>query len=195
MIRYDTILIDPPWQFKVYSRDTGLDRSADNHYPTLDIEALRALNMPSLMAKDCAMFMWATMPLLPDAIALGQTWGLTYKTVAFVWAKTNRRAIGRWVELLEPANWFMGMGYWTRANVELCLLFTQGKPQRLARDVRQLIVAPIGKHSAKPDETYRRIERLVGGDKRLEIFARQQYPGWDAIGNGIDGRDIREVIG
>ncbi|MEP7292291.1 MAG: MT-A70 family methyltransferase, partial [Chloroflexota bacterium] len=124
---------------------------------------------------------------------LGATWGLKYKTAAFVWAKLNRkqglveRAAG------DDKNWFMGMGYYSRSNCEPCLLFTRGKPKRKSKGVRQLIVTPIREHSQKPDLIYERIEALVEGPY-LEIFARQRRAGWSAIGNGIDGRDIRQVL-
>lgn len=180
--RYGAILVDPPWSFRVWNRDTGRGRSAESHYATLSFADLASLPVGRLAAPDCALFLWAVMPSLPDAIALGQAWGFRYKTVAFTWAKTTVR--GRW---------HFGLGYWTRANAEVCLLFTRGKPKRAARNVRQLIVAPVGAHSAKPAEQYERIEALVAGPY-VELFARQQRPGWQAIGNAIDGRDIRDAL-
>jgi N6-adenosine-specific RNA methylase IME4 len=181
--QYGAILADCPWSFRVWSSDTGHGRSAESHYPTMQPDELAALPVASLAAPDCALFMWATMPTLPQALALGEAWGFGYKTAALAWAKTLRSGWG----------WHFGMGYWTRANVELCLLFTRGRVQRKARNVRQLIVAPVGRHSAKPDEQYTRIEQLVDGPY-LELFARQTRPGWDAFGNQIDGRDVREVL-
>lgn len=191
--KYGAILIDCPWSFLVWSQDTGSGRSAEAHYPTMTPDDLKRLAIQQVMADDCALFMWATFPTLVQAISLGATWGLQYKTAAFVWAKLNKkqglveRAAG------DDKNWFMGMGYYTRANCESCLLFTRGKPKRKSKSVRQLIVTPIREHSQKPDEIYGRIERLVEGPY-LEIFARQRREGWSAIGNGIDGRDIRKVL-
>jgi N6-adenosine-specific RNA methylase IME4 len=95
MKTYGAILLDPAWQFKVYSKDTGQGRSAESHYPTMSLEDMKALPVPDLMAKDCAVFMWATFPTLPEAIELGRAWGLQYKTCAFLWAKVNKRA-GLW---------------------------------------------------------------------------------------------------
>lgn len=196
MKRYGAIMIDPPWSFRVWSKATGQGRSAESHYPTLDIESMCNLPMHRLFAGDCAVFMWTTCPTLPDALRLGKAWGLTYKTFAFDWLK--RTSTGN--------NWHMGMGYWTRANSEPCLLFTKGKPERKSKGVRQLIVedhtqlslfpplvSRVLAHSAKPDEAYRRVEQLVDGDY-LDVFARRTRPGWDAIGNEIDGRDIRDVL-
>jgi N6-adenosine-specific RNA methylase IME4 len=77
------------------------------------------------------------------------------------------------------------MGYWTRANTEPCLLATRGRPKRLNADVRQAIIEPRREHSRKPDGIHKRIERLVAGPY-LELFARQQRPGWDVWGNEVD---------
>ncbi len=104
-----------------------------------------------------------------------KAWGFTYKTVAFCWVKQNPKSSG----------WFFGMGNWTRANAEICLLATKGSPKRKAADVPQLIVAPREEHSKKPDETRNRIVRLMGDLPRVELFARQAPPGWDVWGNEV----------
>lgn len=185
MKTYGALLIDPPWSFNVWSKATGHGRSAESHYPTMSIEAMKALPVPDIMAKNCAVFMWVTWPTLPEALELGKAWGLQYKTCAFMWAKLNKRVEGRFVEMRDDANWFMGMGYWTRANTEPCLLFTKGSPKRKATDVRQLVVSAIQRHSQKPNMIYNRIERLVDGDY-CELFARQTWPGWDCWGNEVE---------
>jgi N6-adenosine-specific RNA methylase IME4 len=182
---YSTILADPPWRYEVWSRDTGLGRSAEAHYPTMQIADLMALPVGSLAAPDACLFLWVTWPTLLDGLALGQAWGFAYKTCAFCWAKTNVRAVDRWATVDDEANWFMGMGYWTRANTETCLLFTRGKPHRRAANVRQLIVAPVQEHSRKPDAQYERIEELVAGPY-VELFARRTRPGWACWGNEVD---------
>lgn len=138
----------------------------------MSIADIAALPVVDMAADDCTLFLWAVRPLLPEALDVGRAWGFTYKTTAFTWAKTTR----------VSGAWHMGLGYWTRANPEDCLLFTRGHPRRLAKDVRQLIVAPVREHSRKPDEVYARVERLVGGPY-LEMFARQQWPGWTVWGN------------
>lgn len=188
---YPVIYLDPAWKFMTYSGGRVPARSDKSQYPTLTIDELKALRLP--MAKDCTVLMWATMPLLDKAIEVGCAWGLTYKTAAFVWVKTNKYAGAYDVEIADNVNWVMSLGYWTRSNAEMCLLFTKGNPKRIAANVRQLIVAPRGRHSEKPAETYSRIEQLVSGPY-LEIFARQCRPGWDVLGNEIDGRDLREVL-
>ena len=102
-------------------------------------------------------------------------WGFTFKTVAFVWVKQCRKS----------DNIFTGMGYWTRANAEICLLATRGHPKRAARDVKQVILSHVEEHSKKPDEARRRIEALMGDVPRIELFARQATPGWDVWGNEV----------
>ena len=167
---YAVLYADPPWTFATYSAK-GRGRCADAHYDVMSIEALKALPVSEWAADDCALLLWATSPLLPRALEVMAAWGFTYKSVAFTWAKENKRSPG----------FFVGLGFWTRANCEYCLLGTRGSPKRRARDVRQLIVAPRREHSRKPDEAYDGIERLLGGPY-LEMFARHAREGWDAWG-------------
>lgn len=96
------------------------------------------------------------------------------------------KADARQVEMFrDDADVQMGLGYWTRANTEYCLLATRGKPRRLSKSVRQGIIEPRRQHSRKPDCVYGRIEQLVEGPY-LELFARTQRPGWTAWGNQTD---------
>ncbi len=87
--KYNIIYADPPWKYKVYSKK-GLGRSAESHYPTMDLEAIKALPIDNLADKDCALFLWVTFPCLQEAFEVIKSWGFTYKTVAFVWIKLNR---------------------------------------------------------------------------------------------------------
>ncbi|MBC6439770.1 MAG: DNA methyltransferase [Rhodospirillales bacterium] len=177
--RYAVIYADPPWHFATWS-GKGEGRSATAHYGCMSQRDLAALPVASWAAPDAALLMWTTDTHLPRALDLIEAWGFTYKTVGFTWAKLNRSATGR--GSYTDRDFFTGMGYWTRANPEQCLLATRGKPQRQGRDVRQLVVAPRREHSRKPDEVYDRIERLIDGPY-LEMFARQTRPGWDAWGD------------
>ena len=111
MKKYSVIYADPPWQYRTYSKK-GQGRSAENHYTTMSIEDIKALPGGELAAKDCALFMWITFPCMQEAFQVLDAWGFSYKTVAFVWVKQNRIS----------DSLFMGMGYWTRANAELCIL-------------------------------------------------------------------------
>lgn len=142
----------------------------------MDIAELCALPVPGLAAKDSALFMWATFPQLPEALRLIRAWGFTYKTVAFVWLKQNRKS----------PTWFYGLGFWTRGNAEICLLATRGHPKRQSAGIHQLIISPIERHSKKPDEAREKITALMGDLPRIELFARQAVPGWDAWGNEVE---------
>ncbi len=175
--KYGAILCDPPWAFKVRS-DKGKGRSAENHYGVMSFDDVAALPVADVAAKDCVLFLWVTDPMLPKGLELIERWGFTYKTVGFYWAK-QRKDVSTFY---SDADFFTGMGYWTRANPEQCLLATRGAPKRLHKDVRRLIVSPRREHSRKPDEVYGRIERLVAGPY-LEMFARQEREGWTAWGN------------
>lgn len=172
--RYGAILADPPWSFRNWSAK-GTGRNAVSHYDCLDYDALASLPVGDMAADDCVLFLWAVDPLLPKAIDLLRAWGFEYKTVAFYWVKTNKADTA-------GDKFFTGLGYWTRANPEQCLLATRGKPSRRARDVRRLIVAPRREHSRKPADVRDRIERLVAGPY-LELFARETKPGWDCWGD------------
>lgn len=173
--KYSIIYADPPWQYKVYSKK-GAGRSAESHYPTMSIEDIRALPVGELADRDCALFLWITFPMLLDALTVIKAWGFTYKTVAFAWVKQNKKA----------STLFWGMGYWTRANVELCILATKGRPRRKSAGVHQVVLAPVEEHSKKPDIVRDKIVTLMGDLPRIELFARQSPPGWDVWGNEVD---------
>ena len=174
--KYGAIYADPPWAFRNWSAK-GTGRNAISHYDCLDFKALASLPVSDFAADDCALFLWATDPLLPRAFELILAWGFEYKTVGFYWVKLNTAA-------KHDADYFTGLGYWTRATPEQCILATRGKPQRQAKDVRRLVVHKRREHSRKPDAVRERIERLVRGPY-LELFARETKPGWDCWGNQL----------
>lgn len=188
--KYSVIYADPPWQYRVWSKK-GTGRSAESHYSTMSLEDIKALPVHLLAAKDCTLFLWVTFPLLKEAWPVLDAWGFTYKSVAFVWVKLNRKA----------STLFTGMGYWTRANAEICLLATRGHPKRANAGVHQVILSHIEEHSKKPEEARSRIVRLMGDVPRIELFARSRAPGWDVWGNEAAGSiqgwppqgNIREV--
>jgi len=134
-------------------------------------------NLPvSNIADDnCVLFLWVTMPKLNECWELIEKWGFNYKTVAFTWVKRNKKSL----------TWFWGMGSWTRANAELCLLSTKGKPKRISASVHSVIDSPIEEHSKKPQEARNRIVKLMGDLPRIELFARQKVDGWDCWGNEV----------
>lgn len=176
--KYGVIYADPPWRFHNFSHK-GEGRNAVAHYDCMTPEEIRSLPISHLAAKNCTLFLWATDPLLPRALEVIEAWGFEYKTVGFYWAKLNKKANP---DQFTSQDFFTGLGYWTRGNVEQCLLATRGNPRRLAKDVRKLVVSRRREHSRKPDEVYDRIERLASGPY-LEMFGRTTRPGWDSWGN------------
>ena len=172
---YDVILADPPWSFNVWSKDTGHGRSAESHYPTMSIDDLCAIPVDSIANKNCALFMWCVWPSIDQAFKVINAWGFEYKTKAFTWVKSNKSGFG----------FATGMGYYTRANDEPCLLGIRGNMPVATHDVLSIIYSPRREHSRKPDEQYSKIERLYPGKKYIELFARRTRPGWDVFGNEV----------
>ena len=187
--KYQIIYADPPWQFKTYSvpkdgkkfrQDATTWRNPDVHYPCMSFEDLKHLPVTNIASDNCLLFMWATFPLLEQALELIKEWEFTYKTVALVWVKQNPSGLG----------FHFGLGYWTRANAEICLLATRGKPKRNDAGVSQLLISPVRKHSQKPAEARQKILKLCGDLPRIELFARQKVNGWDCWGNEVES-DIK----
>lgn len=182
--QYTVIYCDPPWAYRQCGATEKSRGSAVKHYQTLDTAAICELPVPSICERGAACFMWATFPNIGEAIKVMEAWGFRYKTAAFVWIKKNRKNGGN----------FWGMGAYTRANAEVCLLgitpgFKAGERIR-SHKVHQVIEAPFEGHSKKPDEARRRIVELLGDVPRIELFARQRADGWDAWGNEIAGETI-----
>ena len=171
---FRVIYIDWPSAFKSYS-SKGKQRSPERHYDTMPVADLKALKptIQALMAKDCAVLSWTSGPHNKNAIEILEAWGLTYSTWAFAWVKTNPSSSELTLETLAPEDLHRGTGYTTAANVEIVLLATHGSPMRLANDVDQGVIAPQSKHSEKPEEVRRRIERLYAGPY-LELFGASE---------------------
>jgi N6-adenosine-specific RNA methylase IME4 len=164
---YNVIYADPPWRFEPYSRETGMDRAADNHYPTMTLDELRALKLPA--AADCALFMWATRPMLSRALGLLEHWGFEYRT-CWVWHKAE-----------------IGTGYWNRDNAEILLLGVRGNvpAPTPGEQYPACVRLERGKHSEKPEYYAAMIEDLFPTLPRGELFARRVTEGFDAWGNEI----------
>lgn len=176
---YGAILADPPWGFQTWSgpEKKVASRGTVAPYQTMEMDEIAALPVSDLAADDCCLFLWVVWPTVPEALRVMESWGFKYKTCAFSWLKADPY---RLFALQEDV--YMGLGYWTRANSEVCLLGTRGTPKRKDNTVRQGIIEPRRQHSRKPDCVYERVERLVSGPY-VELFARQRHPGWDAWGN------------
>ena len=172
MKKYSVIYADPPWQY--HNKPQG--KGPEDHYQTMPLEDICALPVKELADKDCALFMWVTLPFLRDCFKVIDAWGFKYKTVAFVWIKQNR----------VNDSIFWGMGMWTRSNAEICILAVKGNPKRTAANVHQVIISHVQEHSRKPNEARLRIEALMGDVPRIELFARESPPGWDVWGNEVN---------
>jgi len=173
---YDVVLADPPWQYRDWAAPAGEthDRQtgAAKHYPTMKTEDI--CKILADVGENAALFMWATWPLIKEALAVIEAWGFEYKTVGFVWIKANKGGLGH----------FFGMGHYTRSNTEICLLGIRGKMPVEDKTMSQLVYEPVMEHSRKPNIHWR-IERLYPGRRYLEMFARRRVDGWDCWGNEV----------
>jgi len=182
MKKYNIIYADPPWK---YSDKRQHDPAYGGiTYSTMKTDDIASLPVGNIAEKDSVLFLWATNPMLPDALKVMKAWGFKYKTVAFSWVKTNTKS-GTYACML---------GQWTMGSTEICLLGVKGHPKRICKNIKQLVVEPRTGHSKKPLEIRDRIVALMGDVPRVELFARECGEGWDCIGNDIDGRDIRDVL-
>ena len=175
--KHTVILADPPWKYGQSCATKAFRGGAVKHYQLMKMEEIAALPVEEIAADNSALFLWATMPLLPEAIAVMEFWGFEYKTCAFTWIKTTKAG--------RPA---IGVGHYTRANAELCLLGTRGrvKPLLQVNNTSSVVMTPRQKHSQKPVEVRQRIDRMFGNVPKVELFARMYAPGWHSWGNEVD---------
>lgn len=192
--KYQVIYADPPWDYggkmqydktTIKSENIGFEKkifisSANFKYPTLKLKELKQLNVNSIAADDCILFMWTTGPQMANSIELGKAWGFEYKTMAFVWDK----------KIHNP-------GRYTLSQTEFVLAFKKGKfPQpRGARNIRQMVTVPRGKHSEKPLEVIDGITKMFPEQKKIELFARNNFNGWDNWGLEIPESKIDILTG
>ncbi len=172
--KYNVIYADPPWKYKTWTEGGG---TAEKHYPTMKLDDIIKMKdtIEKISDNNCILFLWVTFPCLLEGLKVMKEWGFTYKTCGFNWVKRNKKS----------NTFFFGMGYWTRANSELCLIGTKGTIKRKSNKVFQIIDTPIEEHSKKPDVVRDRIVELVGDIPRIELFARQTADGWDCWGNEL----------
>ncbi|GAB9131386.1 MULTISPECIES: MT-A70 family methyltransferase [Bradyrhizobium] len=181
-MNFPFVYADPAWMFETWSEE-GKERSPEEHYDCMPLDEIKALPVREIVPEDAACGLWVIDTMIDEGIKVLAEWGFTYKTVLFYYVKVGRA--------LRP---HMGMGYWTRANPEICLFGTRGKPKRNGKGVERLILdldpndrtilAPRGERSAKPLEAYNRIERLLDGPY-IELFARHARAGWSQWGNEV----------
>jgi N6-adenosine-specific RNA methylase IME4 len=195
--KYSIIYADPPWSYEGNATNQKNNRGgAAVHYNVMSLADICALPISDLAADNSLLFMWGAWPKLFEAKAVIDAWGFTFKTCAFVWVKTNRRVNVEQTSFLPVDSFdsFWGMGRWTRANTEFCLLAVKGKPKRMSAAVHQVIYAPIAKHSQKPAETRDRIIELAGDLPRVELFARKPAKGWEVWGNQVESTISLEAV-
>jgi site-specific DNA-methyltransferase (adenine-specific) len=173
MKKYKIIYADPPWSYN--DKMSGHSFSLDHEYITQSKNWIAELPVGGVADKDSVLFMWVVSPLLPEALEVMKAWGFKYITVAFVWSKhtKNKKKVSN-------------LGRWTMGNVEICLLGRKGKPQRICKNIKQLVEAERFRHSAKPLEVRDRIVQLMGDLPRIELFAREKTAGWDVWGNEVE---------
>lgn len=168
--KYSVIYADPPWRYN----DKGCKGNAEDHYQTMRIEDICSMPVQDIAADNCVLFLWATYPMIKEALRVIEAWGFKYKSIGFQWIKQNRSGNG----------YFLGLGNWTMGNTEPCLIAVKGKPKRVSNGVSQLIFAPLREHSRKPDIVRDKIRELMGVEQSyIELFARSTTPGWDVWGN------------
>lgn len=181
-MKYQVILADPPWHYN--NRKTGGERKnktkfgggAMKHYPLMkDSELLGMADFISTLAdNNCALFMWTTMPRLDFGIELLKAWGFRYATNAFTWVKTSSKT----------GSFIYGPGYYTASNTEVVLLGVRGSMEPVKKMAPSVIKHPRLEHSRKPD-IHGTIDEMYPSAKKIELFARRPYEGWDAWGNEI----------
>ena len=177
--KYDIIYADPPWEYKQSGTAKYTRGMAKWHYPTMTTSDICKLPVRNLVKDDTILLMWATFPNIPAALEVMKAWGFIYKTAAFVWVKKNKRS----------DSLFWGMGAYTRANAEVCLIAVSKKTKATqvvkSHAVHQIVLSPIEEHSKKTNEVMKRISDLFGEVSKIELFARNQVENWDCWGNEV----------
>lgn len=166
---YDLICADPPWDFRLWS-SKGEEKSAQAHYKTMSIDDIKELPVSELAAPDCLLWMWATAPMLPQAIDVMAAWGFRYVSM------------GGWHKTTVNDKTAFGTGYVLRSALEPFLIGKIGDP-KTTRSVRNVVVGKVREHSRKPEEGFAAAEQLIPGARRLELFSRTNRDGWDAWGD------------
>lgn len=180
MKKYKIIYADPPWEY----RNMGnIQATAEAQYKVMKQADLCSLPIGDLAEDNSILFLWATFPKMQEALDLIKAWGFEYKTIGFTWVKKNKNGGN-----------FFGVGWYTKSNAEMCLIATKGKSPKVSNSVSSLVETIRTRHSAKPPIIRDKIVEFCGDLSRVELFARERVPGWDAVGFEIDGLDITESL-
>lgn len=187
---FAAIVADPPWHFRARTAlqmsNWTSRRDAEKHYAVMGIDDIVGLPVRELAAKDAHLFLCTTGPCLRMAFDVMEAWGFRYSAMAFTWIKLKRSHNPLQLRVLPTAesDLHVGLGLTTRKNAEFVLLGRRGNAKRIAKNVREIILAPVREHSRKPDEIFNRVERYCCGPY-LELFSREQRPGWTCWGNEV----------
>lgn len=182
-LKYGLIMADNPWSFDNWSA-AGELKNPKAHYDCMSREDIKSLPVGHLAAKDCALWLWATNPMLDQAFEVLASWGFKFKTAGH-WAKMTEKSFERQgpeKNIIHGKQSF-GPGYLFRCAGEPYLLGTIGSPKQRVKNVRSVIIAPAREHSRKPEKAYEEAERLFGDVPKLDLFSRQERIGWDCFGN------------
>lgn len=170
---FDVIMADPPWLFELRS-EKGEAKSPLAQYSCMPTPEIAAMPVGHLAAGDCWLWLWATWPMLPDALTVMEAWGFKYV------------AGGPWVKRGKSGKLAFGPGYILRTCGEVFLLGKTGSPGTFTKSQRNIIESPRRQHSRKPDEAYDAAEKLFGPDaRRADLFSRQNRPGWVSWGDEV----------
>jgi len=189
--KYKIIYADPPWEYGNYSNTKDMRHFDHNKgvfdskfkitpYKGMDVKEIKSLPVQEISEKNSVCCLWVTMPCLKWGFDVLEAWGFEYKTVLFTWVKRYKHTGG----------YFIGLGNYTRANAELCLLGIHGSVPGKSKKISQIIDSPIRSHSKKPDIARTRIIKVFGDLSRIELFARTKVHGWDVWGNDLRLKDI-----
>ncbi len=175
-MKYQIIYSDPPWKFNNKKTGGSMISGADAKYPIMTVKELCALPIKDIADDNCILFMWwvGSQPL--EALEVMMAWGFKLKTMTGF----------NWVKLTKNKKPYFGMGFWTRAGSESCLIAVKGKPKRISGSIRSVEIAINEGHSRKPPIFRTRITELMGDLPRVELFAREQTDGWDVFGDEVD---------
>ncbi len=171
---YDVVMADPPWSFENYS-EAGEAKNAKAQYECMPTAEICRMPVGHLAAGDAWLWLWATHPMLRDAIQVMDAWGFKFVTSG-VWVKRGRDSATRKGKIA------FGTGYVLRSSSELFLIGKVGEPKTFDKATRTVIESPRRQHSRKPDSAYLIAEKLFGPARRADLFSRQSRAGWDNWG-------------
>ena len=168
---YNVVYADPPWQYSNKNTGRNMNSGAAAKYPTLSTDEICNLKIPEIIERDAVLFLWCTVPFLPDGLRVLSAWGFKYKTM-ITWRKIKS----------------LGMGFWFRNQTEHLLLGVRGRVKAFRQQKPNIIETRVLRHSEKP-EVFRDLidqaTRGIPGCRKIELFARKRVPGWEAWGNEV----------